>query len=558
MHDLKLMGLLVPVIVTILVVLSGIILIGWYQGQTSVASLFVRYLALPLAMLWLGFALAKSSAFVCWLEKQFSKRDNLRPIYSAIIIYCLLMFALKSAKLFSLNYEVFDAGIYINKLWRLSQAPWLEMWHIALVEGHFQPISVLFGMLYGWSGSPLAPYLLETVVLASGAIPVFLLSLKLWKNGVGPTLIAFAYLFNPIVHFNDILGFHPDHIVLPALLWAFYFAEVGRYNASLLALGAICLSSEPWILLASSFGIYLALQHKKIIWGLSVAVGFMTLFVFILFYLLPHYGSINSTNVPGSSLDALSSYDTFLSSSPLAIIKLLIEPRKLFFLSFLLTPFLLLPLWSWAVMIVALPDLAKTLLSSEMLHYSVEGHYTLGLLAVIFVGYIHALNRLTKIHGRWVEEKLPIVTLVITIGLSIAHSPLPTSFDFWSNWSGGAFNYSNYVSSPRTESLRKAAHLVGTNPVTWVEITNGAFTPELGMRNSLVRLFPEQDWKQADFIVLDKTKYKGSGGHGLQLAYEARLDKAVKELPCCFVVLYEDAYVELWSSKSSQVPDFQK
>ena len=203
-------------------------------------------------------------------------------------------------------------------------------------------------------------------------------------------------------------------------------------------------------------------------------------------------------------------------------------------------------------MVVGLPDLAKTLLSSEMLHFSVEGHYTLGLIAVLFVGYIYSLKHLSEKCGSWVIERLPIVTLVITIGLSVAHSPMPISFNFWSNWSGGAFNYSNYLPSERTLSLRKVEQLIGQNTSLKLEVTNGAFTPKLGMRRPFVHLFPGPSWEGADFIVLDKKKFEGAGSHAAQSSYADLLAKALSQLPQSgFKLLLDDAYVQLWAREST-------
>jgi len=539
-----------PLAAVLLVVLALVFLVVWHQGETSTESRVIRYLVLPFVMLWLGMALSGNRFFVTWLDRWHINNRGVQHILLAVLLYCVLLFSLKFSKLISLNYELFDAGIYINKLWRISAAGWGEALHIALVEGHFQPILLLYGMFYGWFESPWLPYLLETVTLASGAIPVFLLARKILSAGIAPSLIAFSYLLHPIVQFNDILGFHPDHIVLPALLWAFYFAEAGRYRALFLSLVVLSLGSEPWIPLASAFGLFLALHYKKTVLGLVTAMGFMGLFVFVLFYLLPHYGALNSSN---SVFSAESAYGALLSGNSVEFFKLLVEPRKIFFLFFLLFPFLLLPLRAWAVMVVALPDLAKTLLSSELLHYSVEGHYTLGLIGVLFVGYIHALKELSGQYGEWVVTRLPVVTLVITAGLSIAHSPLPTSFDFWSNWSGGAFNYGNYLSSERTYSLQTVEELVGADPETKIEITNAAFTPELGKRSHKIQLFPSPHWKQADFVVLDRTHYKGAGAHTAQSEYGERFAQAISELGCCFTLLYEDDQVQLWSQMATLV-----
>jgi hypothetical protein len=136
---------------------------------------------------------------------------------------------------------------------------------------------------------------------------------------------------------------------------------------------------------------------------------------------------------------------------------------------------------------------------------------------------------------------------VLTAGLSIAHSPIPISFNFWSNWSGGAFNYKNYLSDGRTQSLHQTERLVGSDANVIIEVTNGAFTPDLGKRTSMIRLFPSPNWMNANYIVIDKTKFKGAGSNSAQSAYASHMASALGELPRAgFTVLMEDDYVQLW------------
>lgn len=535
-----------PVITFLVIIFIAVALIFAYEGQSSTTSRIVRFIAIPLSTIWLGIALASHNWAGELLMQRLSRIYPIKIICYGVIFYSLVIFSMKSAKLISLNYDLFDAGLYVNKLFRISQANLKESLSIALFEGHFQPISLLFAWAYEFANSPLLPYLMETFILASGAFPVLLMAKKVWGQDASSVLLAAAYLLSPVIQFNDILGFHPDHIVLPALLWAFYFAEIRLHLATIFSLIVLCLGGEPWIPLAAAFGLFLIIHHKNYWLGSITFVVFSVLFISIMFFILPYFGSYDSSQaVFGPS----SAYSELLTGSPNRVIKILIDPRKFFFVFFLALPFLFLPFRAWAVMVVALPDLAKTLFSTEMLHFSVEGHYTLGLIAVIFIAYIYTLKYISHTYGSWVINRLSIITLCTTAGISIAHSPLPTSLNFWSNWSGGAFHFRNYWPDARTASLEGVERLVSDDPFTRVEITNGAFTPNIGKKERMIHLFPSADWRQADFIVLDKRNFKGSGGDSGQLDYEARLESTIHKLPNTFYVLHEDQYVQLWARK---------
>jgi uncharacterized membrane protein len=524
----------------------GLLLIFLNEGKTSPVGLVLRYAVLPGIGLWIGIALAHNKRAIAWLnERLCTGASDGRLVAVSIALYCLVFFVLKTLKSISLNYEFFDAGLYVNKLWRIAEGSWEERFRIALVEGHFQPAMIIYGLLYGIFKSPLVPYFFETCALASGAIPVYLLARSKLPGRSSPLLIALAYLLSPLVQFNDILGFHPDHIVLPLLLWAFYFAETGHYASSIAALVCLSLSSEPWILSASAFGFYLWLKHGRFRLGIGVAAGFLIIFLTILFWLLPKMGSTNAGPQVFDPSGNASPYRFLFSGEPAEFLKLLMEPRKAFFIFFLFFPFLFIPLRAWSTLIVALPDFAKTLGSSEMLHYAVEGHYTLGAVAVVFVAYINALKTIDMKLKFLTAMNLPLMAVCLTFVLSMAHSPLPISFNFWSQWSGGAFRYQNYWFSDRFASLKKAESLMGEDPGQSLEISNGAFTPNVARREHMT-LFPSQRWIYSDYILLDFERGSGAGSESRQKEYNSDYIEARRTLPNHFELIFDDPHVQLW------------
>jgi uncharacterized membrane protein len=529
-----------------LLIVLGYILIYANEGATSTGSLILRYTALPLSALWLGTVLAVHNDQKQWIDIKLKTYKARNFLISAFILYCFVLISLKTLKSVSLNYELFDTGLYINKLWRLAHAGSGDGWAIGLVEGHFQPIIFLYAFIYGLFDSPLLPFFLETITLASGVVPVYLLAKSKLNDNVSPLLIALAYLANPLLQFNDILGFHPDHIVLTSLLWAFCFAETRSYKATVVALIFVSLGSEPWIPIASAFGVYLWIGRGEKLLGVIVSMVFAMLFFCVLFWILPKFGSTNSAQLVFGSDTGYSPYSILTSGSIGEVFKLIIQPQKAFFVFFLLFPFLFLPLRSLSILIVAIPSIVKTLGSSELLHYSVEGHYTLALIAVMFVGYIQALAKLSYHRVFKNSSQVAIVTLTIMVTFSLVHGPLPVSFDFWSNWSAGSFNFRNYLETERTRSLQKAEKLIGLSVDEKVEISNGAFTPNLARRHYL-SLFPSAQWKQSDYVLIDKAKYKGAGADGAQALYSSNFSVAVASLPDHFQLVVDDSNIQLWS-----------
>lgn len=536
-----------PLFAFLAAILAGFLLILIDHGKSSSASLILRFIALPATSLWLGIFLSNTKSRGDFLSSHGGRDFTFRLLLIAVFCYCLIMLSLKYLKLESLNYEFFDSGLLVNKFFRISQATFSEAWSIALFEGHFQPIILIFAWLYSLFDSPFFPFAVETLTLASGVIPLYMMANKCWGCSSSSAVLAICYLLNPVLQFNDILGFHPDHVVLPVLLWAFFFAFIGRYQAAVLTVTCLCVVGEQWIPLGASFGLFLIFEFQRYRLGLLTFFLFTVFFLFLIFVLMPMFGS---TNAGQFLIQPSSPYSSLFNGDILETLLKLVEPRKLFFIFFLFFPFFFLPLGSWRIMIVAIPDLVKTLLSDDMLHFAVEGHYTVGLIAVIFTGYISTLKVLSKKYGSKIIKQISLVSLVTLFGLTFSHSPLPNSFNFWSEWSAGTFSYKNYMVSERTESFRRVEGMVGNDPELHIEVTNGGYTPALARRRLFLQLFPSPTWADADLIVLDKSKYRAAGSDLNQSSYELRLRDAWDGLlPAGFSKVYADDFVELWSQR---------
>lgn len=525
--------------------------IVYYDGTSNSLTLIFRYIALPVGALLLVIIFIKDKSFTDNFYQNLININKRFALLYIIFAYFVIIFSLKALKYYSLNFEHFDAGLYTNKLYRISVLGIYDGLRIALFEGHFQPVMMFFAWSYSILQSVLVPFALETIFLSSGAIPVYLLAKRLWQREAHALMVALIYLLNPMVQFNDILGFHPDHLVLPFILWAFYLAESGRYKLSILAACFIACCGEPWIPLVAMFGIFLVIHHRQYISGGLCFVVMSILFYSIFFLILPKFNSWGIELIsPGSSYHALISLDFN------EIINLEKNYKKIFFIIFIFSPFVFSPFFSISFFLTIVPELMKTLLSTEMLHYSVDGHYTLGIVAVCFVSYIYFVRNIAEKHSISLYDRLPLLTLVLSLALSISNSPLPTSLNFYSYWSGGNFRYSNYTITDRTKSLQKVENIIGDNQYLKLEVTNGIFSPKLTMRRERLDFFPSSTWRNSDFIVVDKVKSLSTGSQSHKAAYIDRFNTAHKELSKVgFKLVFSDDFVEVWEKSSRWITE---
>ena len=508
----------------------------------------LRFFQVPLVALFIGLIVARRtySPHTRWTECKVEYRWHIAYLAISIAVYVATFAILKYLKLQTSHYEIFDAGLYDHKLWRIWNAEWQGKMTMAMVEGHFQPLTIVYAFLYGLNPTPYIPFLVETITLGSGAIPVYLLTQRKTNDSRLSLVVAITYLIYPAVQFNDVLGFHPDHIYLPALLWAFYFLEIQRYAAMSLALVLASMASTQWILGVMCFGIFISIYKKKWIMGGIVAFTSAALFILLLWVIFPYFNS----HITANSLSSVQSpYSDLVQGNIMKLVAGVFTAKKLYFIFFLLGPFLFVPLFTPAVLIVSIPDFAKTLLSSEPLHHAVDGHYTLGIIAVLFVAYIHSLSKVNARFGINAMRSIAVLILVLTTGSNISNSPLPISVNFW--FTKGVlpdFQYVNYRTDKRSETLEKLAGVVVPDVSMKIELSNSAYTPYLVHRTSPLKIFPSRNWKTADYVVLNLQGPQTSGAVSSLDEFRKEFDRSYSELSRGeqFEKVFDENSIEVW------------
>ena len=190
------------------------------------------------------------------------------------------------------------------------------------------------------------------------------------------------------------------------------------------------------------------------------------------------------------------------------------------------------------------PDLAKTLLSSEPLHYALEGHYSLS-----FVGI--GTWPLVKVIADYAPSKIRFPAaghcLVVALGLTVGHGVSPLSYNFWGNISGGNFHFSNYIKGERRAELDKIVARTGLRPDAAVQVTNGIFNPILGQRQML-RLFPDADSEKMDFILSERDGDLTSGAERNNTVYNQMVNETRERITPCFKVDYYQQ-IEVYTKK---------
>lgn len=182
-------------------------------------------------------------------------REILRTYWPQIIVgVSMLLYAASFSYYSFLRHDAFASGFDLGNMdqtvWNTLHGNIFQLsgdgYRISRFDIHADIILMGLAPLYLLWSSPKMLLLLQSVVMASGAIPVFLLGRTITKRTVFAIAFVWIYLLNTGQQWTNIYDFHPVTIAQVALLWAMYLAIQKRWRWYAAAL-FIALSSKETV-----------------------------------------------------------------------------------------------------------------------------------------------------------------------------------------------------------------------------------------------------------------------------------------------------------------------
>ena len=286
---------------------------------------------------------------------------------------------------------------------------------------HVEPIILPLSLLYVFGADPRILLVFQTLALAAGAWPVYVLTRKYipeWP--LLASVMVLGYLLSPALLGVNIFDFHPISLATPLLLYAVLALDYKRYGWFLLCcvLAASCKEDVP--LYVALLGILVIWKYKLPRLGTTLIVGGFLWSAIAFGVVIPHF-------YPGAQHNNFwYRYESLGSSPGAAIINIILHPWLLFttfitldrfyYLASLVrsTGFLafLAPEW----LLVALPGLAVNLLSTDILTYSGVYQYNAAIIPFVMIASIHGTRRFIAIWRGWRGEKRETFAALLATG----------------------------------------------------------------------------------------------------------------------------------------------
>jgi uncharacterized membrane protein len=411
---------------------------------------------------------------------------------------------------YSFGSRALDLGNMGQAIWNTSQG---RLFHQTNQPGltnrlslHVEPILVPISLLYHVYSGPETLFIVQTVVVALGAIPVFALArLKLNNDGLA-LIFALVYLMFPAIQAANLLDFHAVTLAPTFFLTAFYYLETRRLK--LFALFAVLTAAckEDMTLLVMMLGFYAFLINRQRRVGLAT-VALSGLWVSLAVFVIPPLFA-GTDNIHWNRYDHLGEgalnivMNVFLQ--PHLFLDHLQNVNAANYLRLLLTPSGFTALFNPITLLLALPSLGINLLSNfPPMQRANSLIYAAPIVPAIMISSIYGLANIKRFvwHGSWVMGHGATLSSFFNMALGSLILFATSAYHYHYGYLPGGGQYRGWEEV--TDHHRRAATIVAQIPDDAALSAQDRLDPHLSRRETLY-IFDRID--DADHIVLDVTE----------------------------------------------------
>lgn len=341
--------------------------------------------------------------------------------------------------------NAFDLGIFDYAAWNNLHGnlfPGLFIGLPSLLAIHFQPILLPLGLVYLIWDDAKALLLIQSLVLAVGALPLYWLG-RQQLNAWAGLVFAATYLLFPALQGANLFEFHPVTLAAGILPFAYWYLRQGNFGRFIGfgLLAAAC--QEDVFLIVGMLGFYLFVTQRDRR-GLIVGLGSIATFLFLTMILIPHFSGgethfgLHRYQVLGRTIPEV--LETVFTRPLFVWNYIWSDPDKARYLTHLLAPVAYLSLFDPLTLFIATPTIAINLLSSLPTTYALDRfHYSAILVPFVIASAINGTTFLVNFahHKRGFSKSFLCVIfmamiLITTLGyqLKFGNTPLALGFQW--------------------------------------------------------------------------------------------------------------------------------
>ncbi len=361
-----------------------------------------------------------------------------RLALGAALLATILFGALALLRHWTFHSTASDLAVFDQVMWNTVHGRFMES-TISLARcephsffgDHFSPALLLLVPPYALFPHPETLIVAQTISLALGAWPIYLLARRSLPTSAQRLVWVAAYLLSAPLSFIALYDFHEITLAVAPLGFAMYFLATRRTVPMVLCLVLALLAKEEVALIGVGFGVALAFQGR---WRSSAVViaGSIVAFVVTLQVIIPAFAA-------GAPYQYLGRYASLgrdegeiartLLLDPLRVLSVLVKGEigsKIVFVLSLFGPGLGLALRSKWALIPSLPPLGYLMLSDYGGEHTLHNQYGAPLIPLALGASILGVAALGE---RW-RRRVTVGVLASSLFFAFSFGGLPFSLDF--------------------------------------------------------------------------------------------------------------------------------
>ena len=331
-----------------------------------------------------------------------------------------------------LGTSAYDFGLYEQGIWLLSQfhSPFVTLMGRNLFGDHSSFILLLLVPLY-WFDPPTSILLVvQSVVIALGAIPLFWYAHRRLRSGFAASVIALGYLIHPAVVWTNLENYHPDSFLGPVIAVVLVAAAEKRWRIYWVAVVVALLVKEDVAFVLVPIGIFVALRgdRRRGVITACAALGSMALMLFVVMRSFTGVAFRNSWRIP---FGGLGGFVSTLVRRPWDVVAHFVSDTRPRYLWQVFAPFGFVAILAPSALLTALGVVGVNLLSTFWYQYQVQYHYSLVIVPCLAFATTEAMFRLKSEFRRSVAVFVALCSIVC----AYFWVPLPFTRVDYQSWS---------------------------------------------------------------------------------------------------------------------------
>lgn len=326
----------------------------------------------------------------------------------------------------------YDVGLYDQGTWLLSrfEAPFVTLMGRNLLGDHASLVMFLLVPLYWVVPGTETLLAVQSVVVASGAIPLYFLARRRLGGQVMPVVIGATWLLNPAVNGTNLENFHPDSFLglfLPVALFAMLERRWRLYWVAVI----LCLSvKEDVSLVLVPLGLVMMLRGERRR-GAVTAVAAVAASLAGMFLLMRSLIGVPTRNAWRIPFGGVGGFLRETVTNPGNVLSYLSSEGRLFYLWQMFVPFGPVFLLAPEIAAISLLVLTGNVVSNFWYQFHIGYHYSLvAVPAIAFATVVGA----ARLHRNSRPLAVTVVALCSLVS-GLMWTALPVSRNEIAHWS---------------------------------------------------------------------------------------------------------------------------